>query len=126
MNEERANAMIQEIGGEIIRDPGVAEHDWDSLAVVAWEEGPLSNCFGYRYLGDEIAAIEFETEGLLDLFMELRGAMAEGEPRPWLTCLYTIKKPNFEIEVDYDYDNRDRWKVNARNFDTMPARLRPS
>ncbi len=125
MNEKRANQLIQKIGSEIVGDPAVAKHDWDGLAVVAWDDGDLSNFYGYRYRGNECRAIEFETGDLFDRFMKLRDAMAKGEPRKWVACLYTIKQPGMDIDVTYEYDDPDRWKISPDTIDTMPKSIRP-
>jgi hypothetical protein len=124
MDEERANELIQDIGSAIVDDPGVADHEWDALAVVALVDGAaVSSFFGYRYLGDEVEPIDFDGDDLFDLFTQLREAMAEGESAPWLACLYTIG--GLDIEVDYEYDDPDRWRMTPARMDTLPAEIRP-
>lgn len=124
MNQKRADELIQEIGSAIVEDPAIADLEWDSVAVVAHLDGGFS-LFGYLYREGENEPFSPEDDELFELFPELQDAMAEGEEHRWKACLYTIAKPDMDVDVDFEFDDASRWRVTPDNIDTMPEQLRP-
>jgi hypothetical protein len=116
---------LHEIGAALTTDRGVSRARWESIALVVTVGEGCCQMFGYLYRGTEIIPLSIEGDSLFELFPALRDAMAVDEKSKWKQCLFTITKPDLEMEIDFEYKKANRWRITPKNIDTLPAQLRP-
>lgn len=126
MDQERADALLHELGQALVNDPEVSQHDWEGLAFVAEvSDGFASSFFGYLFVGEERSAFCPDSEEVFELLGAFHAATCEGEESSWVACLIQIKMPEGTIKLSFEHKDPKRWAVTPRNIDTMPASLRP-
>lgn len=124
MDQAKADELVQEVGGLLLDDPAFADHVWDGLAAVMSFGKARTSVYAYRFHGEaEPVFLEVEHE-LYDLLVKLREEMTKGR-RPWQSCLIQITQPDLGIEIDFDYDDPDRWKITPANMNGMIEEIRP-
>jgi hypothetical protein len=124
MDKRRTTKLMHDIGAAITSDRGVSRARWESIALVVTVGEGCCQMFGYLYRGTEIVPLSIEGDSLFELFPAWRDAMGVGEKSKWKQCLFTITKPDLEMEVDFEYTKANRWRVTPKNIDTLPAQLR--
>lgn len=123
-HKERASDLLQDIGAAIVEDPALEDKEWDAIALVFQFDG-MSRLYGYSYRDETSEPFSPEDDVLFDLFLELQEVMAEGEDCAWKACLYKITKPDMDLDVDFEYEDGDRWRVTPENIDTIAEMIRP-
>lgn len=123
-DRDRADALIQDLGREIIRSPEFADQQWSAIAVVI-DLDRQERMYGYRYwnAADWDAAIpSFDT---LDVGAELRGAMRVPDQEPWKKCLVQITRATGRVDIDFDYQG-DKWAPDMQDPKRFALSLRPA
>jgi hypothetical protein len=124
--ENSPEARVVEIGHLILADDRIRDAEWEGISLVAIVGGGSSQLSAYRY--DAAGGATPSTPrnfDLIDRFEDLQRAMAAYEPRAWKSCLVRIRKPDLKMQVDFEYDDALRWKVNPGNLETLVGDLRP-
>jgi len=124
MDEKRATELIETIGVNILDDPEFSNLEWDSLALVAHVEGAIS-ISGFKYTGKTAhpaAPQNFEIHGLI---LDLLDATSDHDNPPWKACLVQIIRDSLDIQLDFEHDDADRWRITPENLDSIPELLRP-
>jgi hypothetical protein len=126
LDQDRADRLIEQIGGMIIADERYADRKWSAISVVAVLEDGASQVSGYSYdaQGRAEAGAPRNAE-LHDRFAELQAATQVEGQSPWKTCLVQIRREELKTRVDFEYEDAGRWKVTPKTLNIMPARLKP-
>jgi hypothetical protein len=115
---EKANAMLNDLGGLVVTDPCYAELDWAGISLVVDFDGDDVSLSGYVYdaKGKHASAVP-ENGEVFDVVEALRDTMATDGQGAWVSALVRITQPGPEIEMEFDYEG-GQWEVDA-------AALRP-
>lgn len=126
MDKERAWRLIQQLGRAIVDGPAVNGHHWDSVVVIALMEDAVT-LTGFRYVGKMAYDATPEHAQLHPLFGKLLEATTDSVSPRWKACLVTIRRGmrDFEIDIEFERDKPDKWRVTPKNFETFPERVRP-
>jgi len=126
LDQDRADMLIEQIGGMIIADERYADRKWSAISVVAVLDGGSSQVSGYSYdLQGQAHAGAPRNTNLHDLFVELQAVTQVDGQSPWKTCLVQIKREELKTRIEFEYDDAARWKVTPKTLNIMPARLKP-
>lgn len=122
-DQQRADALIQEIGSEIVRGSKFAARPWDRIVVVA-EIADRKRLFGYVYWdGNQWEAATPDGFRALTLFQELRAATQAPGKAPWQRCLVRIDRETGKIDIEFDHDG-SRWVPDAADPESFARSLR--
>ncbi|WP_294265289.1 hypothetical protein [uncultured Sphingomonas sp.] len=107
-DQQRADALIQDIGREIVHGSKFAARPWERIVVVA-EIADRKRLFGYVYWdGDQWEAATPDGFRALTLFQELQAATQVPGKAPWHRCLVRIDRASGKIDIEFDHDGT-RW-----------------
>ena len=122
--QQPVNDLVMKIGAMILRDQEYADDRWNSIALIGDLARGRVSMTGYQYLdGDTFApAVPFNDE-ILDKMEELRAEMKKIKGTEWHKCLIQIAKPDFDIDVEFEYDDPDRWSLKAAGLDVTAFAL---
>jgi len=111
--------ILATMGPAIIGDSRISSEAWDQLAILAEEKGTSRS--GYRYFGEEgwEAQIPYDIP-VLNLFVLLHTTM-KAEGNDWKCALFTIKRSDMQLNVDFEYDDPDRWKFTVQGVEGIKA-----
>jgi hypothetical protein len=124
-DQAAADRVLHELGQLVIADEEFAGKDWQGIALVIQVE-PRKRLFGYRYKAD--GGWEGATPAGRPAILkarELADAMKVEGKDGWKTCLVQISRPGPSIEIDFEYDDPNRWDVTPANLKTRVEELRP-
>jgi hypothetical protein len=119
MNQSEANEMIMNIGAMIINDVCYLDGDWNALALVGdLSDGQRGVC-GYQYFPDGTfaAKIPKKFSDVLYKLSQLREATHTEEGVGWHQCLIHITKPGMNINIQFEYDDPNRWSLGSVSLD---------
>ncbi|MGQ4615161.1 hypothetical protein [Nocardia sp. R7R-8] len=120
---QAANDISMSVCEIIIRS--YREVEWDSLALVANLDGAAS-MYGYTYTDNgEFSANVPAGVGFLEKMKEFREATGVRGENDWKACLIQIKRADMSLNVEYEYDDADRWRVTPDNYAQRIEELRP-
>ena len=126
IDQQRADALVPEIGSMIVWDKVTRELDWDALSLVVTVAPGVVQMHGFAYdAAGKPTPFVPDADALDDRFKELAEAMREPEGRVWKSALVQIVRATSKIHFDFEYDDAGRWKVTPANIATMPEQLRP-
>ena len=121
---ETSDRLVQEIGALIVTNDRYQD-DWQSLAIVgSFRDGERSQ-YGYVYTAD--GEWEGRTSGIptLKLMKRLNDEMADATGKRWLRCLVQIKRADMSMNVQFEYDDPDRWSVSPATVEQDALALKP-
>jgi hypothetical protein len=121
-----ADRLVTDAGALIFRDPRYAEHDWQSLAVVYNFTDGRQNQYGYVFLTDgswSAALPKDRDDAILDMMLALQATMAE-TGKKWHRALVQITRDG-QLNVQFEYDDPDRWTIRPNDLEVSVAALRP-
>jgi hypothetical protein len=124
MDKERGEELVHEIGERILGDPAVENAEWDALAVIA-EVDEIVTITAFGYLGGSTQSLALTDDDLPGLIEEFRAATSDRQSPPWKACLIQIVADTMEIDIAFEHDDPDRWRVTPENFESLPAELNP-
>jgi hypothetical protein len=124
MNREQ---LIHETGKTLVEDIGSRKPSWAQLVLVATIEDDSTETSGFVYFEDgkyePVSPRGFATSDLLE---QLRKAMAKADRKaPWRACLIKIDRASGEVDIQFEYDQADRWAVNLKNSAKRAEEFRP-
>ena len=119
-----ADQLIQEIG-KIIVTSEKYQDEWTSLAIVGNFKNGRRNQYGYVYTSD--GDWEGRTSGIptLKLMKRLNEVMAEATGKRWHRCLVQIKRADMDMNIQFEYDDPDRWSVSPATVERDALALKP-
>lgn len=123
---DASTAALTAVGEAII---GNAKYQdaWAALALVATFGGGTESMFGYVYYDDgSWAARTPKGFDVLTGIGALRAAMTEPGGPAWKTCLLQITRADMRLDIDFEYDDEERWKVGPDSLERMVESLRPA
>ena len=127
---EAADQLIQEIGASIVTHEEYRE-GWDSLAVVGSFKDGERRQYGYVYLDNgkfKNNSWEARIPGgfaTLKLMKRLNDEMAEATGKRWHRCLVQIKRADMDMNIQFEYDDPDRWSVSPATVERDALALKP-
>lgn len=124
MDEDRGEDLIHEIGERILSEPALNEAEWDALAVTAHMDDVVS-ITAFRYLDGRPQALALTDDALPGLLEAFREATSDETSAQWVACLIQIVEETMEIDIAFEHDDPDRWRVTPENFEKLPAALNP-
>ena len=119
MTKTSISEIISELGGALASDSRISSKPWGALAFLVENKGRSTS--GYRYVGDD----EWEAQApydvpVLRMFRTLHAAM-KAEGNDWKCALFTIKRSDMQLNVDFEYDDPDRWKFTVQGVEGIKA-----
>ncbi|ABC31731.1 conserved hypothetical protein [Hahella chejuensis KCTC 2396] len=111
MGNSLSNELVMEIGSIMLGSEEYEKYEWAGIALVGNFSHGQQRMNGYVYLvdGDYQAAIP--SVDALRKIKVLRDEMAKAEGREWHQCLIHITRPDYKINIQFEYDDPDRWKL---------------
>lgn len=110
---EKANALLNELGGLLVEDGAYEGHDWAGISLVVEFDDDAVSLSGYAYPeGKPHIAVVPENPEVFDVVEALRDVMAADGKGAWAGALVRITQPGPEIEMEFDYDG-GQWEVGA-------------
>lgn len=123
---DSSNALIMQIGQEIVSDPAVDAEPWDGYALIASYTGPGLRISGFRYRdGQPPQAATPQSRELGDHIEALRDATRVDGKDPWRTCVIRINSATGKIGVDFAYEGADQWDITPASLAEVAERARP-
>jgi hypothetical protein len=119
MNKEKQAQLISEIGEMIINDPRYISNPWQSIAIVITLCDRSREMSSYRYLenGSFQAGSPNSAGAILRKFRDLKKQMETDGDGSFLKCLIHITKPDYNIRLQFEFDNPERWKPKTFGMD---------
>ncbi len=122
---EQKDALIHEIGKMIISDQRYVDpgspfklRTWDSLALAVTVMPGSREMTGYVYLGDRWEARGPSLgSGIYDKLEELQALTKTPDGKTWQQCLIHITKPDYKINIQFEYDDPRRWSLKKVSLD---------
>lgn len=125
----KRDELIQALGAAIQADEGLAPGDCRHLVLVFRAEGTQSSlqavCFqadgsyGYK------VAKRHDQQGAQGVLETLRDEMAKTEKEPWGACLVRVDGESGELDLEFEYDDPDRWDYAKTTQEAWLDTLRP-
>ena len=123
---DSSNALIMQIGQEIVSDPAVDAEPWDGYALIASYTGPGLRISGFRYRdGQPPQAATPQSRELGGHIEALRDATRVDGKDPWRTCVIRINSATGKIGVDFAYEGADQWDITPASLAEVSERARP-
>lgn len=123
---DSSNALIMQIGQEIVSDPAVDAEPWDGYALIASYTGPGLRISGFRYRdGQPPQAATPQSRELGGHIEALRDATRVDGKDPWRTCVIRINSATGRIGVDFAYEGADQWDITPASLAEVAERARP-
>ena len=123
---DSSNALIMQIGQEIVSDPAVDAEPWDGYALIASYTGPGLRISGFRYRdGQPPQAATPQSRELGGHIEALRDATRVDCKDPWRTCVIRINSATGKIGVDFAYEGADQWDITPASLAEVAERARP-
>ena len=123
INEEKneVDLLVHKVGSVALADDRLIP-DWDSLAITAILRDHSGSVNWFTYQGEARPRPGSPSDGQLhDTFRELRDAMNKRDGgQHWKACLVKIKKIDMSIQIEFEYENENRWKVTPATVKTLP------
>ena len=117
--------LVQEIGASIVTHEEYQD-DWASLAIAGNFKDGRRNQYGYVYTedGDWKARLPggFAT---LKLMKRLNDEMADATGKRWHRCLVQIKRADMSMDIQFEYDDPNRWSVSPATIERDALALKP-
>jgi hypothetical protein len=117
LSQNGANDMILEIGSMILNDVNYADHDWNALALVGNFSYGQRRINGYQYFRDSSFVAEIPKCDVTYQLKQLREAMKSESGKEWHQCLIHITKPEMKINIQFEYDDPERWSLKKVSLD---------
>ena len=123
LGSEAADALVHQLGNDIVGDQFYRSEPWDQLALVI-NLDRRKQMFGYVYsAGDWEAASPDGIEPLATAH-KLQQAMRPPDAPPWKKCLVTIDRGAATIDIVFDYEGTE-WVPDVADPERLAASLKP-
>jgi len=120
MDTDLRNILIHEIAEMIIPNERYANSDWDALLLVVTVIPGNKELSGYIYEGEtwEARGISLDiSRAFFKKLLELQSLMKDKEGREWKQCLIHITRPDYEINIQLEYNDLRRWFLKKAALD---------
>ena len=127
MKSKKCDELIFEIGSMIVNNPKFAKYEWQGIAAVGNFSHGQQRMNGYVYVDDgdfEAGSPGFEA---LRKIRDLREEMEKETNKVWHQCLIHVTKPDFKINIQFEYDDPKRWSLKkiSRDMSDYAESLKP-
>lgn len=124
---QSADSLIVEIGRALLADRNYRGGDWSAIALAATLDGGRKSLFGYAYLpdGSWTAMTPGDARRVINLLRDLQETMQADGKGAWRQCLVQLKREDMKINLAFEYDDPQRWKVTPGNLRETVEALRP-
>lgn len=111
-DQRAADAIVQDLGADIVRGRKFQARPWTDLVVVVNLSGGRQNLFGYVFWEpNEWEGAAPDGFAALDFAIDLQNAMRVPGQEPWQKCRVRITRATGKIDIDFDYGG-DKWAPN--------------
>jgi len=119
MTSASSSVILSKLGTAVVNDTRISSKPWTSLALLAESQG--REVSGYRFFDQHEWGAQAPYDiPVLDLFETLHAAM-KAEGNDWKCALFTIKRSDMQLNVDFEYDDPDRWKFTVQGVESIKA-----
>lgn len=124
MKSKKCDELILEIGSLILNCEDYTNYQWRGISVVVSSDKCMT---GYVYLDDGAFEAETPEFDAMRKVLELREQMKKEGGRAWHQCLIHITKPDFKINIKFEYDDPKRWSLTkvSRDMSDYAESLKP-
>jgi hypothetical protein len=119
----RIDALVEQLGEQIVHDPFYESEPWDHLALVI-NLHPRTQMFGYVYVADDWEAASPDSTEPLDTARRLQAAMREQSNTLWRRSLITIDRHTAKMDIHFDYEGT-RWVPDPSDPEQFALSLKP-
>lgn len=117
MKSKKSDELVFEIGSLIVNSEEYANSNWQGIAIVGdFSYGQVA-MEGYVYFYDGDFKTELPGSDILRKLRELREEMKKEINKAWHQCLIHITKPDFKINIQFEYDDPKRWSLKKISLD---------
>jgi len=123
-----ANEEVVELGKLVATHEAYEGLAWDGISLVGDFAGGQRSMFGYVYLSDgdwEAKLPRDRSRSVMKGLRRLYETMEEKNGKPWQQCLLQINRQSMKVNIQFEYDNPQRWSVTPANLEQMVETLRP-
>ncbi len=117
MDGSKCNQLIMEIGSLILISDDFSDRSWSGIAVVANCAEGCQEMTGYSYAPDRSPKPAVPEVSVLRKLKLLREEMGKEKGQYWHQCLIHITKPDMKINIQFEYDDPDRWSLKKVSLD---------
>ncbi len=115
---DAANDILMRMGSMLLNDKKYQTSEWVALSVVDIMNGGSVNMTGFTYdTSGEATPGTPSNYDFFDLLKDFQEATKVEDKPVWKSVLIQIKKPELDINVDFEYENALRWKVTPGNIE---------
>jgi hypothetical protein len=130
MRENVFEQLVVEIGTLIVNDTKYAMDTWGAVALVGDLSRSKTAMKGYVYYPDgkfRARTPSGETLQKIHKLLEEMKKVKINDNREWYQYLIHITKPDFKINIDFEYEDQDRWSLKkiSRSLSEYAEFLRP-
>lgn len=122
------SALTLEVARLILSDPRYASDDWQDIAIVYNFLDGRENTFGYVFFPDgkwEARLPDDHNWDAVDKMLELQTMMERETGKRWLRALFHIKRDDQSMNIQFEYDDREKWMINPGDLEKSVAALKP-
>ena len=119
--------LVQEIGSLVLGDQELSSWQASNVVLVAQIGSNSSqvNGFAYQETGRAVPTSP-DDFNILKKLKELRAAMSLPGKVDWLACVVRINMRAGTIDIDFEYDEPDKWLITPATLGRMAEALRPT
>ncbi len=111
MDNSTCNDLIMEIGSLILQSDEYSNDHWEGISVVGDFSNGQQAMHGYVYFEDGDFEARTPSFDALRKIRELRREMKKEKDKEWHQCLIHITRPDYKINIKFEYENPHRWSV---------------
>lgn len=123
----KRDQFIQELGAAVFADEGLMDEPWSRLAIVVKFHESSSRLEAVAFTTDDDVPVAPENDGkdgVQGILARLRKLMAEEEKsKPFVACLVRIARKSGELDLNFEYDDADRWEFDPADPADKRAKL---
>ncbi len=121
--------MIIEVGTAIVQDAEYrSDMSWETIAVVYNFLNGRQNSYGYIFRADgswKASLPQDEDDAILDKMLALQAAMERDTGKKWIKALVHITRADQGLNIQFEYDDPDKWVINPGDLENSVAALKP-
>ena len=106
-----------ETGSLILKSDDYLDNRWESIAIVGNFSHGQQRMNGYVYFEDGDFEARIPSFDALRRIRTLREEMTKEKGEYWHQCLIHITRPEMKINIQFEYDDPDRWSLKKVSLD---------
>ena len=119
-------ALMHQIADLIVHDEKYRGRVWDSMSLAAIITDTCVDMSGFSYVDGAKPHPGTPRNGeIMDKLRQLRAMTQRDGELAWKAVLVQIRKATKSIQIWFEYDDANRWKVTPQNLPIMRETLRP-